>query len=69
MPDLPVHAQPSAPARPWSGRDPGADLCRRDPALFSRIVRYSDELERDGVEGGEAWAHAWQWFVGEPWPA
>lgn len=31
-----------------------ADLCRADPALWSRVVRYSDELERQGVESGEA---------------
>ena len=56
MPDLPVHAQPIAEVtdevRALNKR--GADLCRRDPALFSRMVQFSDALEREGVERHEA---------------
>lgn len=35
-------------------RKRGADLCRADPALWSRAVMLSDRLQADGVERYEA---------------
>lgn len=68
MPDLPVHAQPTAERKPWRGRSPGADLCTRDPARWSAMVRYCDQLEADGWSREDADRIAWEHYVPEqPW--
>lgn len=62
--NLPTHAQPTAD-RDASGRDArvrrGADLCRRDSALWHLTVRYQDQLEAAGVAPAEAHEQALRW--------
>ena len=65
MADLPVHAQPSAQARAWDGRSASADLCRRFPAVWSRWVRFCDDLLAEGWSREDAEPYAWQRVVVE----
>lgn len=56
MPMEPVHAQPT---REFTAERrelirSGADVCRRDPALWSTSVRYCDALVTQGVDPDEA---------------
>lgn len=44
----------------------GADLCRRDPALWSRLVRYEDQLVREGMSPGEAREQAERAILSHP---
>lgn len=56
----PSHAQPSASVtdeqRALSTRS--ADLCRSQPAVWSRAVRYADQLVADGLGVHDAMRHA-----------
>lgn len=62
----PIHLQPAAEVtderRARVNR--GADLCRARPALWSAMVRYSDQPQRDGLGRDEADDVAWTRFVG-----
>lgn len=61
----PVHAQPTADVTDERRQrvKGGADLCRARPAVWSAMVRYSDQLQRDGVERDEAEDVAWAVYV------
>ncbi len=69
---LPVHAQQTAPMtdRQRVRLKAGADLCTRDPARWSAMVRYEDQLRADVWSREDADRIAWEWFVPEkPWSA
>lgn len=49
-------------------RRAGADLCRAHPAIWSAMVRYGDQLVREGWEKDVADLIAWAFFVeGRRW--